>query len=73
MQIKELIDYWGKRSNYLLDELYNLSEIYKERSNEFSLDEIQKHREMVDRYNKQLKMVQATVEALEGLNESWFI
>ena len=64
MQIEELIDYWEKRSNYLLDELYNLADIYKERSNEFSLDEAQKHREMVSKCENQYEVIQATIIVL---------
>ena len=69
MEIKQLITYWNKRYTYITEELNNLAKIYEERHSEFTLEESEVHRSMTDRYNNQLKMVQATVEALEGLNE----
>ena len=62
--LKTLIDYWNKRADYLLDELHNLAIIYKDRSNDFTTEETQKHREMVDKYQKQYKYISETIKVL---------
>ena len=69
MRVGELIKYWSRRAGYLTEELDILAEIYKERCSEFTFEESKVHKSMTEKYIKHLKMVQATVEILEGLNE----
>ena len=69
LESNKLIKYWSRRANYLNEELDILAEIYKERCSEFTFEESEVHKSMTGKYIKHLEMVQATIEALEGLNE----
>lgn len=65
MRVGELIKYWEKRSDYLLEELHNLATIYDKRSDEFTTDETQVHKNLVDKNQKQYEYINETIKKLE--------